>query len=72
MRFISRNSLHNASYICVYYWLSFVFLLQTILPANENVAIGIYIFISIVTMIGSLLLPIETKGRPMKVHMYVR
>jgi len=41
---------------------------MTILPADENVAIGIYVCVSVVTMIAALLLPIETKGRAMRVR----
>lgn len=46
----------------------FVYFFQTILPANENAAIGIYVCLCIVSIIGSLLLPIETRGRAMKVR----
>ena len=43
--------------------------LQTILPANENAAIGIYVCLSAVTMVAAILLPIETKGRVLMVSL---
>ena len=65
-----HREFHVCMYVCMYVrnYLAVYFFFQTILPANENIAIGIYVCLSVVSIIASLLLPIETRGRPMKVR----
>jgi len=40
---------------------------QKILPADENAAVGIHVYLSVVTMVAAILLPIETKVQAMRV-----
>ena len=41
--------------------------LQTIAPYNENIAIGLCMGLGVIATVASLLLPVETKGRALRV-----
>jgi len=46
-------------------------MLQTIAPYNENIAIGLCLGLAVIATVACLLLPVETKGRALRVSVLI-
>ena len=44
--------------------------LQTVAPYNENIAIGLIMGVGVIATVACLLLPVETKGRALRVSIH--